>query len=551
MPRGLAVAVAALVLSAQAAAADLALLIANARYPGLATAREAPGVLAVEADLVRAGFRADVAADVSAAAMRAALAGVSDRLRAGRDERVVLVFAGYAVHGPSGAWLLGTDSRSPDLATLDATGVRLDTLLAIAGQVQGGALVALVDLGFPQRPAPGLTAGLPPALTVPQGVTVARGRAAPVAAFLRAAAQPGTNLARAAAAQRGVTLEGFVPPFLAFVPDPAAPNRTPTGTPPAASDPDATAWAEADRIGTIEAYRTYLDQFPQGRFAVPARAALDRLENTPDRIEARLNLTRDERRAVQRHLALLGFDPRGIDGLFGPMTRGAITGWQRREGLAATGFLDRDQVQLLAQQAARRAAALEEEARQRQDERERQDRAFWRDSGAGTDEAGMRAYLQRFPDGIFAQLARDRLAEVEAARRAEAQAARDRADWDRAVAADTEAAYRAYLAAHPQGAFAAQARARLVALAPPPDPAIDAAAAAEAALNLPPVTRLLVEQRLAMLGFDPGPVDGAFDLDARDAIFEFQRASGLPPTGYLTQQTLMRLIGGGLLRLLE
>ncbi len=44
--------------------------------------------------------------------------------------------------------------------------------------------------------------------------------------------------------------------------------------------------------------------------------------------EAALRLTRDQRRQVQRDLSLMGYDTRGIDGVFGRGTRAAIAGWQ-------------------------------------------------------------------------------------------------------------------------------------------------------------------------------------------------------------------------------
>ena len=66
--------------------------------------------------------------------------------------------------------------------------------------------------------------------------------------------------------------------------------------------------------------------------------------------EAGLNLGAVERTEVQTRLAALGYDPRGIDGKFGPGTRRAISAWQGDNGLTATGYLDRDQLARLRSQ---------------------------------------------------------------------------------------------------------------------------------------------------------------------------------------------------------
>jgi hypothetical protein len=61
-------------------------------------------------------------------------------------------------------------------------------------------------------------------------------------------------------------------------------------------------------------------------------------------IEVELAITVQDRAALQRRLGLLGFDPRGVDGIFGPKSRAAISSWQSAQGFPATGYLDADQV---------------------------------------------------------------------------------------------------------------------------------------------------------------------------------------------------------------
>ncbi|MGY6536577.1 MAG: peptidoglycan-binding domain-containing protein [Pararhodobacter sp.] len=534
-----------LAVSLPAKASGIALVIANERHEHLRDARGAQGLLRLEGALTGAGFSVDLATDLAAPTMRAALSGLREGIERQRHQRVIIVYAGHVLHSGQSAWLLGTDARSPDLATIDDAGLRLETALAVAGQLQGGAVVAIADYGYPGSPASGLAAGLPDQVVVPQGVSLVSGPADQIGAFVRAAARPGTTVRAAAGQGRSLRLQGFNPPYLTFLPEGHAP----------AAEGDNRAFARADDQGTVEAYRAYLSDFPDGRHADSARAAIAQLENTPERVEDALALSRDERRAIQRELTLLGFDPRGIDGIFGPATRSAVAAWQRHNGYEANGFLNRDQVFELASQAARRAAELEAEARERQAEQERRDRAFWRESGAAGDERGLRLYLERFPEGLFSAVARQRLQEIEE-ERARAEALRDRTAWDAARALDTVDAYQRYLQDHPQGAFTEQAEERvdlLTGVVEPerPDPQIEAARNQEAALNLPRFTRVMIEQRLALLGYDPGPQDGTFDRETRRAIRAYQRDNGLSETGYMTQGMVARLLAEGIMRLFE
>ena len=64
-------------------------------------------------------------------------------------------------------------------------------------------------------------------------------------------------------------------------------------------------------------------------------------------IEDVLDLDRSTRRFIQEQLQAGGLDPGGADGLFGPRTRGAIRRWQAAQGVPATGYLTRPQIDAL------------------------------------------------------------------------------------------------------------------------------------------------------------------------------------------------------------
>ena len=522
-----------LALALPARAADFALVLVNDDYATAPDLRGLDAALDVVPALERAGFQVLSGRSLSIDDMRAQVAGFDGLIRNDGADRVVIVLAGHFAQSRTGAWLLGSDAATPGLARADSAGLRLDVLGEIAAQAGEGALIWLVPPTTRTDFGAGLDMGLPPRLTPPQGVGIVRGPVADVVAGLRDVLRPGALVADVVDRNARLVGEGTISPLVPFLPVGFAP----------VARADRAAWADALADGTEAGFEAYLAAYPNGLNAQDARNRIAALRNTPERIEQALALTRDERRAIQRDLTTLGFSTRGVDGLFGPASRAAIRGWQAQTGAETTGFVTRDQIFALAGQAARRTAEIEAEERAKRQALEAADRAFWNATGAGADEAGLRAYLDRYPRGIFASLARERLVQIDQAAQ-DARDARDRNDWDIARLRDTETAYGGYLSLWPDGLFADEARARLAALAPPPpepspiDPALAQAQATEAALALPAATLVLVERRLARMGLDVGAVDGVLDDQSRNAIAQAQVGFGLPVTGYLTADLL-------------
>ena len=64
----------------------------------------------------------------------------------------------------------------------------------------------------------------------------------------------------------------------------------------------------------------------------------------------------------------------------------------------------------------------------------------------------------------------------------------------------------------------------------------------ERALKLSEKDRTSVEQRLRMLGFETGPLDGKFDKRTRSAIKGYQASRGLEDTGFLNRETVVTLV---------
>lgn len=124
-------------------------------------------------------------------------------------------------------------------------------------------------------------------------------------------------------------------------------------------------WQAAEAGGTKADYQAYIDKFTDGAFAGLAHARMARLEDTdaggatPSQLdpvppvmgtelsERALGLNRKDRREIQRRLLLAGFDPNGVDGIFGRGSRSALGGWQSAAGFQPTGYLNAEQLAAL------------------------------------------------------------------------------------------------------------------------------------------------------------------------------------------------------------
>jgi peptidoglycan hydrolase-like protein with peptidoglycan-binding domain len=533
-------------LAGQAGAADRALIVANENYRNGADISAADDVGDAAPALDAAGFVVTLGRDADAEAI---LKNFSTFLSDEGGGRIAIVLAGHFAHTAGETWLLGVEADAPNLVSVSSVGLPLSAVLAAAAEAPGGAAVLLGTETRRFALGTGLTAGIG-TLDIPQGVTVIQGDAGEIAAFADTRLPTrGLGLRAMLADAPELTGEGFLSDLVAFLPAETgivvapAPSPAPTAAESALTT-ERTLWKQTLAANTREAYLNYLDRYPNGLFVVIAQDAVEALNSDTRSLaqidEDRLSLSRDQRRQIQRNLALMDTDPKGIDGVFGPGSRNAISAWQGRNGHEATGYLTVAQITQLQAQADRRAAELEAEAAKRQAEQEASDRIYWGETGNRGDEPGLRAYLKRYPDGLYAELAQQRLDAITVAKGGSAASA-ERAAWDAAIKGNTIASVQEYLQRYPKGAFVEEAN-QFIADRQQANAQNAAYQKTEEALGLTPQMRNVVEGRLAALGLKPGPVDGTFTPETRRALRRYQEARKLPPTGYLSQQVMVRLL---------
>ncbi len=385
----------AVALNAGAAMArDLALIVANTNYSRFPDVESniAPSNLAEALDA--AGFEVLALANASADRMHNRFASRFGDLETA--DRLVVILVGHMVTDGTQSWILGTDARRPNVFDVGAQGLAVSALMPVLASKPGDALLFVA-------PSPGtgnLGAGLQPGFLpgeVAQGVSVIEGPESEIISLITDdILGAGLPVGLAVSGREGAVVGyGYLPGGRSFLAVP----------PEARAEAEAAAWEAALAANDIDGFESYLQLYPNGANALEANTRLAELRLSPEARaaagEAALGLSRDARREVQRNLSILGFDPRGIDGIFGNGTRAAIRAAQSRQGVEVTGYLTGNQIVWLQENAAARSAELEAEARARQEEADRLDSAYWRETGRGENEDGLRAYLERYPDGLF------------------------------------------------------------------------------------------------------------------------------------------------------
>jgi len=454
-------------LTGVAQAENLALVVSNGYYDHGA---DAPDISRRHdrqvATFEQQGYRVFEGKNQNRLEIRQLIAAFANNIR--NADVIVVSLQGHFAHFGEKSWLLPSDLNVSSATGLAFRAVDIDFIAQLLAEKSGNAVLFIGESGQRGVRIPAVESGLAQ-LYLPRGVMMVSGAAESIDDILRNRfLQPDTRVIDVLRRDTGrLEIEGDIPSNLMLA---------------------------------------------NGRARV----------QTPEQIEGSLGLSRNARRQIQQDLTDLGFNTRGVDGLFGAGTRAAIQSWQRRNRLDRTGYLTQEQVALLRSQGDNARITIQAN-----------DRRYWAETGANGSEQGLRQYLQRHPNGLFANRARAEIARM--------TTVTDEQAWARAVQLDTDASYRQYLHDFPNGIYKGIARQRI---GNEPDNVDNDAKLVEDSLRLNPVSRLLIEQRVADLGYRTGPRDGNFDLATRQAFRGYQRDRNLPVTGYVTADMIRRLLLG-------
>lgn len=534
------------VMALPALAEDAALLLGNERYRTLDRFVGGADVARVARDFAEAGYAVDALSNQPVSEMRQMLTRFQSRSE--DADRLVVAMSGRFVTDGTRSWMLSVNAAQPTLFGIEEEGLSVESVLKVLAGVPGQSILLLALDADEDRDLDNVIREGIGTLDIPQGVAVIVGDPRNLTKLIEdAILSPNADIIEAVARNRRLRLFGYQPNQFVMQRDRVRENSTSARPYVVDRVAENLSWGRAVSDDTVESYRIHLRGFPNGTHTADANAAIQSILAEPNRT-ARLNedglsLSRDQRRAIQRDLTVLGYNTRGVDGIFGNGTRAAISNWQQENGFSQSGYVTIEQVTRINAQAARRSAQLEAEAAREREAQVRLDRAFWDETGSNGREPGLRSYLERYPDGVFSELATKQLAKIEEGKLAKS-ARDDREAWTVARTRDSVQSYQSYLSSQRQGSFRSEAASRLNELQR--DQANSSnrgqARAQEDALGLNRLTRQLIERRLSQLGFDLGDADGRFDKNSRQAIRQFQRSRNIDPTGFISQSDLGQLL---------
>ncbi|WP_316015548.1 peptidoglycan-binding protein [Roseobacter sp. HKCCA0434] len=513
-------------LAGPAAAQNVALVIGNSDYENADTLPDDEHDSLVSA-YTSAGYEVVEGENLSRSDMFNLLRDYLDRAE-GAD-RVVVHLNGVTVTTDNETWFLPVDARDDTIVRTALSAPTLDLFLSFAADAQehGAVFVGTdADAGFEADDFEGGVGSI----YTPRDTIFLSGEIDVIADLVRdEALSPGMTLRDLVRdLPDGVQRSGFGPRGAVLVDERQSSQPDPEPLPQVVETP------------------------------VPQTPQQPEPRNTAEETEDALNLTRAQRTEIQEDLTILGYNTRGVDGIFGSGSRSAIAGWQTQQNFTSNGFLTRGQIDLLAVQADNRRAEQQAEQQRQQATAQREDRAFWEATGSSGNEAGLRRYLERYPNGAFAEQARQQLNQLGNARAQEIER-----EWNETLNANTIDDYEDFIEDYPNSDFANTARARINDLRAAQQQANqnnnnnnngnngnaggnqDATAQAQAeenALGLNSINRALAQIRLQALGYQVGNVSGSFDAQTREALAAFQRDYGLPATGYMNPATVRQLI---------
>jgi uncharacterized caspase-like protein/formylglycine-generating enzyme required for sulfatase activity len=485
----------------------VALVIGNAAYPG-AGALKNPANDANDfgAKLKKLGFDVTVRTDIRHKDMLRSLTEFGDKVQSGTE--ALFFYAGHGMQVKGKNYLIPIDAEIRNEASASSEAVDVDQLLDKLSLARLSVVILDACRNNPfERRFRGSGQGLAQ-INAPTGTLIAYATA-PGKVASDGAGHNGLYTAELLAAMDipGIKIEDVFKRVRGNVVRKSNDSQTPwesssltgdfyfifqgpttaTIQPAPAADPEAETWAAAESEKTVEGYQTYLDGYPNGRYAHAAKIKLKGLQKptaaqekspivvasapppVPVPVPAPITTTPDDPEGAMWNEVKASGAREYLDAYLKQYPKGKYAALAKIE---LKKLDDKDKAERA------KAAAEQKHATEREkQEALRSEQAAWDEAKSVASVAAYMSYLERYPKGRYAALAQAAQQKVqrEATERERQDSARlkqqqDVAEqreetdvWHKAETANDSAAVQVYLDRYPAGRFVAQAKLRLTA----------------------------------------------------------------------------------------